>query len=208
MITLIIIGITVLVSIAAMENPELKGKLMFNAFLIHHKKQWYRFFSNGLIHANWLHLLLNMYALWMFGKGVEGAFSYEFIYGAKGPYFFILLYAGGLIMSSLYSYEKHKHDMYYNSLGASGAVMSVMFAYVVLAPTAKLGLIFLPFVQVPAYILGLMILALEHYFSRRPGTTGIAHDAHYWGAIYGIVFTIAMKPSLAMDFIHKIQGTY
>ena|SRR6218665_1852051 len=208
MITLIIIGITVLVSIGAMQNPELKNKLMFNAYMIKHRGQWYRFFSNGIIHADFLHLAFNMYALWMFGRGVEGAFSFQSVYGAKGPLFFVLLYVGGLVMSSLYSYEKHKDDIYYNSLGASGAVMSVMFAFIVLAPTQSLGLIILPFVQIPAYLMGLIILAVEHYFSRRPGSTGIAHDAHYWGAIYGIVFTIAMKPSLAVDFIHKIQGTY
>src|ERR1700752_5030542 len=120
MITLIIIAVTVVVSIAAMDNMTLKNKLMFNAYMINHRKEWYRFFSNGLIHADWIHLLFNMYALWMFGKGVEAMYGFENVYGGKGTLFFVLLYVGGLVMSSLYSYEKNKDNIYYNSLGASG----------------------------------------------------------------------------------------
>lgn len=202
MITLIIIGITVLVSIAAMQNETLKNKMMFNAYMIHHRKEGYRFISNGLIHADWIHLGFNMYALYMFGRGVE--IMYGDVYGGKGPFFFILLYVGALVMSSLYSYEKNKDNIYYNALGASGAVSAVVFAFIVLNPTARLGFMFIP-VPIPAYLFGLILLGIEHYLSRR-GNTGIAHDAHFWGSIFGAVFTIALKPSLAIDFISKIQG--
>jgi len=205
MITLIIIAITVIVSIAAMENYTLKNKLMFNAYMIHHNKEGYRFISNGLIHADWLHLIFNMYALWMFGQGVEK--MYGAVYAGKGVFFFILLYVGGLVMSSLYSYEKHKNNIHYNALGASGAVSAVVFAFIVLNPTVPLGLMILPGIHVPAYLFGILMLGIEHYLSRR-GNTGIAHDAHFWGSIFGVLFTIALKPSLAMDFIHKIQGVY
>ncbi len=206
MITIIIIVITVLVSIAAMENNALKNKLMFNAYMINHRKEWYRFFSNGLIHADWMHLGFNMYALWMFGTPVEEAFSYKSIYGAKGPLFFVLLYVGGLAMSSLYSYEKNKNNIYYNALGASGAVSAIVFSFIVLAPTAQLSPLFIP-LKIPAFLFGFILLGVEHYLSKK-GNTGIAHDAHFWGSIFGIAFTIALKPSLAIDFIHKIQGTF
>lgn len=180
---------------------------MFNAYQIKHHKEWYRFFSNGLIHADWMHLIFNMYVLYIFGQAVEDGFKHVAIYGAKGPLFYVLLYVLGIAMSSLYSYEKNKDNPYYNALGASGAVSSVTFAFIVLAPTAELKIIFLPFLPLPAYIFGLLILALEHYLSRR-GNTGIAHDAHYWGAIFGIVFTIALKPQLAIDFINEIRGIH
>jgi membrane associated rhomboid family serine protease len=202
MITFIIIGITVLVSIAAMQNETLKNKMMFNAYMIHHRKEGYRFISNGLIHADWLHLCFNMYALWMFGRGVEE--MYGNVYGGKGPFFFILLYVGALVMSSLYSYEKNKNNIYYNALGASGAVSAVVFAFIVLNPTARLGFMFIP-VPIPAYLFGLILLGIEHYLSRR-GNTGIAHDAHFWGSVFGALFTLALKPSLAIEFMHKIQG--
>lgn len=204
MITLIIIGITIIVSIIAMENQTLKNKLMFNAYMIHHRKEWYRFITNGFIHADWLHLGFNMYALWMFGRGVE--VMYDDVYGGKGPLFFILLYLGALVMSSLYSYERNKENVYYNALGASGAVSAVVFAFIVLNPTARLGFMFIP-VPIPAYLFGLILLGIEHYLSKR-GNTGIAHDAHFWGSIFGALFTIALKPALATDFILKIQGHY
>ena len=205
-ITYIIIAITVFVSVTAMGNAELKNKMMFNAYMINNRKEWWRFFSHGLIHADWLHLGFNMYALWIFGKSLESAFSYDEIYGAKGPFFFILLYVGGLVMSSLYSYERNKNNVHYNALGASGAVSAVIFSFIILAPTARLGLMFIP-IPIPAYLFGLIMLGVEHYLSKR-GNTGIAHDAHFWGSVYGAVFTIALKPSLAVDFVHKIMGTY
>ncbi len=185
----------------AMESESLKNKLMFNPYMIHHHKQWYRFFTNGFIHADWIHLAFNMYALYILGTGVEIVFSWDEVYGANGPVFYILLYIGGLVMSSLFSYEKHKHNIHYNALGASGAVSAVIFAFIIIRPTATLMF------GLPAYLFGLLTLAFEHYLSKRGGT-GIAHDAHYWGSIYGIVLTLTLKPSLAIDFIHKIQGTY
>src|SRR5690242_18789154 len=120
MITLIIIIITVLVSVLAMENHSLRDKMIFNAYMIHNRKEWYRFFSNGLIHADWFHLAFNMFSLYMFGNAVEQ--YYHFIFNAKSVVFYIALYVGGLAMSSVYSYEKNKHNIHYNALGASGAV--------------------------------------------------------------------------------------
>jgi membrane associated rhomboid family serine protease len=202
MITYIIIGITVLVSITAMENHELKNKMMFNAYMINHRKEWYRFFSNGLVHADFMHLGFNMFSLYMFGLGVEGA--YKDLFEAKGVLFFILLYVGGLAMSSLYSYEKHKNDIYYNALGASGAVSAVIFAYIILAPTHKLLFLFIP-VPISAWLFGIIYLSIEYYLSKR-GNDNIGHDAHFWGAVYGILLTIILKPELAHRFILKITG--
>lgn len=200
MITLLIIAITVIVSITSMDNHTLKNKLMFNAYMIHHRKEWWRFFSNGILHADWMHLGFNMFSLYMFGSGVENAF--EYLFGAKGTFFFLLLYVGGIAMSSLYSYERHKHNIYYNALGASGAVSAVIFSYIMIAPTAKLGFLFIP-VPIPAYLFGLIFLGIEYYMGKK-GNTNIGHDAHFWGAIYGIVLTIVLKPALFMAFIQQI----
>lgn len=202
MITYIIIAITLFISITSMDNLSLKNKLMFNAYMINHKKEWYRFFSSGLVHADWMHLAFNMFSLYMFGKGVEDGYNY--VFESKGVLFFILLYVGGLIMSSLYSYERHKNDIYYNALGASGAVSAVIFAYIMLAPTTKLAFIFIP-IPIPAYLFGLLFLGIEYYLGKR-GNTGIGHDAHFWGAIYGAVFTTSMKPGLIQSFIEQIKG--
>ena len=106
-------------------------------------------------------------------------------------------------MSSLYTYEKNKDNVYYNSLGASGAVSAVVFAYIVLDPTARLMFLFLP-VPIPAYLFGLIFLGVEYYLGRR-GQTNIGHDAHFWGAIFGAVFTIILKPALVTNFIDHFR---
>lgn len=202
MLTLLIIAITVFISITSMENHALKNKLMFNAYMIHNRKEWWRFFSSGLIHADWMHLGFNMFSFYMFGRQVETAYGY--IFGGKGILFFLLLYIGGLVMSSLYSYEKHKQNIYYNALGASGAVSAVVFAYIIIAPTAGLYFFFIP-VPIPAYLFGLIFLGVEYYLGKR-GNSNIGHDAHFWGAVYGALLTIVLKPSLFMDFIDQILG--
>lgn len=204
MITLVIIGITVLVSAISMDNHSLKNKLMFNAYKINHQKEWYRFFSNGLIHADWMHLAFNMFSLYIFGGSVEAMYRNGQVFGGKGILFYILLYVGGLVMSSLYSYEKHKNDMYYNALGASGAVSAVIFAFIILAPTQKLMLLILP-IPIPAYLFGAIFLGIEYYLGKR-GQTNIGHDAHFWGAIFGVAFTLILKPGLLQSFIEQITG--
>lgn len=204
MVTLIIIAVTVLTSIISMDNHTLKNKLMFNAYMIHKRKEWYRFFSNGLIHGDWMHLAFNMFSLYIFGGNVEHMFRNSDVFGIKGTLFYILLYVGGLAMSSMYSYEKHKNDIYYNALGASGAVSAVIFAFIILAPTQKLMLLILP-IPIPAYLFGLIFLGVEYYLAKR-GHGNIGHDAHFWGAVYGIIFTLILKPSLLQSFIEQISG--
>ena len=202
MITYIILAITIFVSITTMDNHTLKNKMMFNAYMIKERKEWYRFFSHGLIHGDWMHLGFNMLSLYMFGKAVED--RYKELFDTKGVLFFLLLYVGGLVMSSLYSYEKNKGNMHYNALGASGAVSAVIYAFIMLAPTAQLGFMFIP-VPIPAYLFGFIYLGIEYYLSKR-GNTGIAHDAHFWGAVFGIVFPILLKPSLGLAFIGTLLG--
>jgi membrane associated rhomboid family serine protease len=204
MITYIIIAITAFVSITSMENYVLKSKMMFNPYAISHHREWWRFFSNGLIHADWMHLIFNMLSLYMIGIYVESAYSSDDVYGEKGKLFYVLLYVGGLVMSSLYSFEKNKNNIYYNALGSSGAVSAVIFAFIVLEPTARLGLMFIP-IPIPAYLFGLIYLGVEYYLGKR-GQSNIGHDAHFWGAVFGVVFTILLKPSLFNDFILKIRG--
>jgi membrane associated rhomboid family serine protease len=202
-ITYIIIGITVLVSIPAMGNADLKWKLMFNAWQIKHHREWYRFFSHALIHADWMHLIFNMFSFFSFGLYVESAFSSPFLFGGRGPVLFALLYIGGAAMSSVYSYEKHKEDIHYNALGASGAVSAVIFAFALMAPTATIQLFF--GIPMKAWIFGFVFLGISWYLGRR-NVGNIGHDAHFWGAVYGVVFTLCLKPSLASEFISKITG--
>jgi membrane associated rhomboid family serine protease len=201
-ITLIIIGLTALISIPAMNNPELKMRSIFNAYAIKHNREWYRFVTHAFVHADWMHLLFNMYVLYIFGVKVER--DYMDLFESKGHLFYILLYVGGVIMSSLYSYEKHKDDMYYNALGASGAVSAVLFAGILINPNMGIGMMFIP-VFIPAWIFGPLYLLYSWYMAKR-GTDNIGHDAHFWGAVYGVVFTLCLNHHLATEFIDKITG--
>ncbi len=133
-------------------------------------------------------------------KSLEPSFIDDF--GLIGYWYFFLLYVGGILFSSMYAIYKHKDNPGYNSLGASGAVSSVIFGSILLNPQAGMGLIFLPF-TIPAYIFGPLILVAEYFMAKRGGTR-IAHDAHILGAIFGIIFTIAINPDYAVDFINSI----
>ena len=175
--------------------------MIFNPYIIHSDRQWYRFISSGLIHADWIHLLVNMYVLYFFGSLVENYYSQ--VFGEKATVYFILLYFGGMMMSVLPTYGKHKNDPAYNALGASGGVSSIVFAFIVFNPLDKLCLYGLRFLCLPAFIFGGAYLIYCYYASKKGGDN-VNHDAHFWGAVYGFLLTIILKPSLFSVFIDQL----
>jgi membrane associated rhomboid family serine protease len=187
-ITLIIVIVTVLVSLAAFSNEKIYNDLIFYPPAVTHSKQWYRFFTCGFIHADFGHLALNMYAFYMFGQYVEESFTYIFF--EKGKILYLLMYLTSLFVCLLPTYSKHKEDSWYKSLGASGAVSAVIFAFILLDPLQKIGLIILPGPGLPGFIFGVLYLIISSYLDKRGGGN-INHSAHIWGALYGIAFTIA-----------------
>ncbi|MDB4655408.1 rhomboid family intramembrane serine protease [Flavobacteriales bacterium] len=200
--TIILLIITVLASISAFQSPDLKAKLMFNASLVKHSNQWYRVLTHAFIHADWFHLMANGYVLWMFGDTVE--YYMDSYRGEVGQFYFLSLYLGGILCSSLPAFVKHQDNFYYNSLGASGAVSSVLFAAIFFDPMATWGLVFIPFIEFPAILFGVAYLLFEWYMDKK-SNDNIAHDAHFWGAAFGIVFAIAMFPSHLTIFIEEIR---
>ncbi len=204
MITYVIIGFTVLVSLAAFRDTALFNRCSFNAFAISRYKEWWRFFTHAFIHADYVHLGMNMYVLYGFGINVENEF--RDLFGLfKGELYYFLLYVGGIFISSIYSFEKHKDHSYYTAVGASGAVSAVVFSFILMFPTSEMGLIFIPGVGIPAAIFGTLYLVYSSYMAKR-GKDNIGHDAHFWGAVFGFVFTIILKPTLMLDFIDSIKN--
>ncbi len=199
-ITYIIIFVTAVVSIFALNNENLFAKLKFNAYDAKHSNHWYRFFTYGFVHAGYVHLFINMLVLYSFGVIVETYF--QFYFPGKSSFYYILLYIGGLILAIIPSFGKHKNDVFYNAVGASGAVAAVVFASIILYPTGKIFLFFIP-VPIPAPIFGIFYVAYEYYMAKRGGDN-IGHDAHLWGAIFGVVFTLALKPGLALIFLQQL----
>lgn len=202
MITYIIIGVTALISISAFSNRSLFDKMLFDPYRINHQKQLYRFVTHGFIHADWVHLAVNMFVFLSFGKMVEEYFKYFFGEG-KGMYFFALLYLGGVLLSALPSYGKHKDHDWYTAVGASGAVSAVVFSSIVISPLSGIRFIFIPF-DIPAFIFGLLYLIYSAYMSKK-GNDNIGHDAHFWGALFGVAFTIIIKPALLAGFVNQIS---
>ncbi|MCK9613135.1 MAG: rhomboid family intramembrane serine protease [Bacteroidales bacterium] len=198
---LIIIAITSVVSIIAMQNHEWFYRLRFNPYLALTSKQWYRFITYGLIHAGWMHLLINMFVLYSFGDVVLQ--YYVYLFEAKGYYYFALLYVGAIMISVLPSFGKHKNNPYYNAVGASGAVSAVVFASILFAPMGKIYLFFIPF-GIPAFIFGVLYLIYSAVMAKR-GKDNIGHDAHFWGAVFGIIFTIILKPAIALYFFDQVK---
>lgn len=199
--SLAIIILTVLVSISAFNNHETFSKLKFNAWLIKEKNQTWRFFSYALVHAGWMHLLINMFVLWSFGGLVEEGF---FIYfgSPKSMLYFGLLYVGGIIFSTLFDFGKQKNNPYYDAVGASGAVSAVVFASILFAPGNTLLIFPIPF-PVPAYIFGILYLIYSAYMSKQ-AKDNIGHNAHFYGALFGFIFPIALKPALFQHFLNQI----
>ena len=139
--------------------------------------------TSGFVHADMAHLLMNMLTFWFFGPPLEWRI---------GTPMFVLLYAAGLLASQLGTYFKHRNHPEYATLGASGAISAVMFAYIVYAPTSRLSLLILP-IPVPAPVFGLAYLAYT-WWSARNSRDRINHDAHLGGALAGLAFVALFDP--------------
>ncbi len=209
-ITLVIAAITVLVSLLGFNSPKVIDSLVFYGPAISKRNQYYRFITCGLIHADFMHLAFNMLAFYTFGINLEKVlFASPDIFGEDAPVYFTMLYIGGLIISSVPDYFKHKDNYYFRSLGASGAVSAVIFSSIVLFPTMGIGFIFIP-IPIPGWIFGLIYLGISAYLDKQ-GKGNINHGAHLWGAIFGIVFTVlfvSLKGEINVwqNFISNIKG--
>jgi membrane associated rhomboid family serine protease len=199
-----IIIVTSLVSIYAFYNPALFERMKFSPYDVRHRGQAYRFLSYGLVHADWVHLFINMFVLYSFGKAVVEA--YTFYFGMRGLLFYLMLYLGGIAFSVLVDYGKHKENVYYSAVGASGAVSAVLFASILLYPTGSVFIFPIPF-PVPSVIFGVLYLAYSVVMARR-GRDNIGHTAHFMGAIFGLAFTIALKPALVNGIINLVRNLF
>ena len=198
-ITLLIIIITLAVSIPAFKNQQLFYRLDFSPYAVENNKEWYRFITHAFLHADWMHLILNMLVLFFFGDATQSYF--EAYAGAKGIFYFILLYVGGIAFAVLPTYKKHKNNPNYHSGGASGAVSAVLFSSVIFSPGTSIclwGVLCLP------GIIWAVIYLIYSYSQAKKGGDYINHDAHFWGAVYGIVFTFLSIPQSITSFFDQI----
>jgi membrane associated rhomboid family serine protease len=203
MITYVIIGVTVVISLLAFRDEELFSKLKFNAFLVYHRKQYYRLLTHGFIHADYWHLLMNMLVLYFFGRVAEAWFTGLAANGfIKYPGLFYLgMYLVAIPFASSISLFRYKEQHWYNSVGASGAVAAVMFFCIFFDPWQKLYLYGV--IGLPGIIFAILYIVYSQYMSKKGGDN-INHDAHLLGSVFGFVFPLFINFHLINHFIQAL----
>ncbi|RPE81879.1 rhomboid family intramembrane serine protease [Vulcaniibacterium tengchongense] len=197
MLTLALIAVTVLVSWLAFQRPRLIERLILWPPAVDRQRQYDRLLTHGLVHADWGHLLFNMITLFFFGRVIESVVG-----GLIGPLGFVLFYLSAIVVAILPSYLRHRHDPHYRSLGASGAVSAVLFAYVLLQPWSLIIVLVVP---VPAILYAVVYVAYSFWMDKRGGDN-INHNAHLSGAIYGVLFMLLMEPRLGGEFLRRLAS--
>lgn len=201
-LTTLIIGITAITSILAFNRYEMLDRWMFMPYRIKNRGQWDRFVLSGFIHKDYIHLLFNMFTFYFFGRMVEMFLSYTFGI-LTGGVLFVAFYLLGIIVSDIPTYLKHRDDSHYRALGASGGTAAAVFASIVIMPLSDICLFGI--ICLPGFILGILFLIYSYVQGKRGGDN-INHDAHLYGAVFGIVFILVLSPSSAGMFLEQIRG--
>jgi membrane associated rhomboid family serine protease len=157
--------------------------------------QYWRLFTYGFVHADAQHLLFNMITLFFFGGFIERQFSAYF-----GPVGYVLFYLSALLVSILPSYLRNRNNAGYRSLGASGAVSAVLFAFILVNPWALIIVLVLP---VPAIIYGVLYVGYSIWMERQQ-RDNVNHSAHLWGAGYGVLFFVLLEPRVLEVFVQRL----
>ena len=197
--TILLIIITVAVSYAAFQSPALMDRLQFNASKIIDKKEYHRLVTHAFIHANWEHLFVNMIVLFSFGRAIESYFKFNF--GSKEISYYLLLYFGGILVSNIYALIKHRNNYFYNSVGASGAVSSILFAAIFFDPWNMIY--FFGILPIPGIVFAALYLVYSYQMSLKQ-KDNVAHDAHFLGAVFGFIFPVFLNPQLFQTFLDKL----
>ena len=196
-VNLVIVAVTVLVSWLAFNNPRLAERLILWPPAIDRGKQYDRLVTHGFIHADWMHLLFNMITLWSFGGAMETFFAERI-----GTIGYVLFYLSAIVVAILPTYMRHRHDAGYRSLGASGAVSAVLFAFILLDPWSGIYLFLIP-IPIPAFVFAALYVGYSIWMDKRGGDN-INHSAHLYGAAYGMMFTLILEPRVAAIFLQKL----
>ncbi|MDG5799018.1 rhomboid family intramembrane serine protease [Marinilabiliaceae bacterium ANBcel2] len=195
----IIIAAVSIISIIAFNRADIMARYQFNPWSVIHRKEYVRLISHGFLHADWMHLLINMFVLFSFSFSVITYFNHYLSGSAEMR--FIMLFFSSLIVSSIYSLFKNKNNPAYNSIGASGAVSAVVFTSIFFDPYRLLYLFAI--IPIPGIVFGVLYLWYSKHMAARQ-VDNIGHDAHFWGAVYGLIFPLLYDPSLIIDFINKL----
>ncbi len=202
--TYIIIFITVLTSILALNNREFFLKMDLRPYSVFNNGEWWRVITHALIHGGYPHLFVNMLVLWSFGQNVEHIFKLQSTAGViSNPHLaYIILYLGGVALAGLFDVFKFRRNPNYSSIGASAAVSAVVFTSIFYSPMNMLYLFAV--IPIPGILFGVMYLAFESY-STRKRSDGVNHYAHIIGAVYGFIFPLLLNSSQIDIFLNAFK---
>jgi membrane associated rhomboid family serine protease len=204
MLTIILVIVTSAFSFFGFQRPELMSRYDFSPYRIVYRNEYYRFFTHAFLHADYLHLIINMLVFFSFGRYVEANFHQLELAGyiKSGMFNYILLYSLSIIISGIATFIKKRNDPYYVAVGASGAVSAVLFTSIFFSPLEKVYLYGI--LPLPGIVFGILYLAYSSYMSKR-ARDNINHDAHFWGAVFGIIYPVIMEPGLFKIFLSQLN---
>lgn len=184
LVTIVIIAANAIISFKGFNDYGFFERYKFNVGAVRRGEQ-VRMFSSGFLHVDMTHLFVNMFTLYFFA---------DIVVMELGNFNFIVVYVVSLLLGNLLSLYFHKDEFHYSAVGASGAVTGILYAAILLHPSMKLYMMFIP-IPIPAYVFGIGYLMYSIYgMKKRIGNIG--HDAHFGGAIGGFVVTLILMPSL------------
>jgi len=183
-ILIAIIVLNVLMSYKGFEDSYFFRKYEFHIGSIRAGEQ-IRMISSAFLHGDWMHLAFNMYTLYMFAP---------IVIGYSGDFTFLLIYITSLVFGNLLTLLLHQHDYNYRAIGASGAVMGVVYSAILFEPGMSLYLFFIP-IPIPAYVFGIGYL-LYSIYGMKAKNDNIGHTAHFGGAIGGYLITLVKYPEM------------
>lgn len=202
--TYIIIGFTVLASLLAWSSSNLMQKWIFSPYQIARRHEWHRFLTSGLIHQDYLHLIFNMVSLYFLGLYAEHGFALKF--GEMYQLYFVFFYFSAIVVADIPVFFKHRRNAYYRALGASGAVSAVIFSAILLEPNISLVVFPIPF-PIPGVVYAVLYVLYSAYMSRN-SQDNIGHDAHLYGALYGVAFTAILVPETLEKVMQAVQSLF
>ncbi|WP_018861500.1 MULTISPECIES: rhomboid family intramembrane serine protease [unclassified Thioalkalivibrio] len=193
-ITLFIIAGTVAASVWAWQRPRVMERMIYWPPAVARGEYW-RLVTHGFIHADGTHLAFNMITLFFFGMAME-----RVLVPAIGVLGFVAFYLAGIVLAILPTHLRHRDNRFYRSLGASGAVSAVLFAYILLQPWSMLFVFFIP---MPAIVFAAAYVAYS-FWAQRQARDNVNHSAHLWGGAWGVGFMLLLEPALFGRFFQEL----
>lgn len=181
---LLLILLNVLVSYKGFSDPSFFDRYKFSVLQLY-RREYFRLLTSGFLHVNTAHLIVNMFALYMFG---------DVVIHIIGVDLFVFIYFVCLLAGNYFTYFNHKNESNYTAVGASGAVTGIVYSSILIFPQMKLAFLFLP-IPIPAYVFGILYLFYT-LFGMQSRRDNIGHAAHFGGAVSGVVLTLLLDPSL------------